>query len=150
MKENPGPGTDIEDAISYMTSMLDEKRKELLEHALMDGLDDLPKPCQHLHLSCFKVFQMFFTSGNRFDSNTELVHDINKAIYIPLEVQTLKPLKPLPGPKKANLTLNAHLGQTYKLPRVKSSFIMQWISPKTLRDDLGKISISLKPKTCFV
>lgn len=149
LKENPG--ADTEDSISYMTDIMDEKKKGLLEHALMDGLDDLPKPCKHLHLSCFKVFQMFFNSGNRFDSNTELVHDINKAIYIPLEVQTSKPLKPLPphaGPKKANSTMNTHFDQPYK-PRVKPSFTMHWISPK-IRDGSGKMSISLKLKLCFV
>ncbi|WJZ96336.1 hypothetical protein VitviT2T_015030 [Vitis vinifera] len=147
-KENPG--ADTEDSISYMTDIMDEKKKGLLEHALMDGLDDLPKPCKHLHLSCFKVFQMFFNSGNRFDSNTELVHDINKAIYIPLEVQTSKPLKPLPphaGPKKGNSTMNTHFDQLYK-PRVKPSFTMHWISPK-IRDGSGKMSISLKLKLCF-
>ncbi|RVX08508.1 (E,E)-geranyllinalool synthase [Vitis vinifera] len=144
------PRADTEDSISYMTDIMDEKKKGLLEHALMDGLDDLPKPCKHLHLSCFKVFQMFFNSGNRFDSNTELVHDINKAIYIPLEVQTSKPLKPLPphaGPKKANSTMNTHFDQLYK-PRVKPSFTMHWISPK-IRDGSGKMSISLKLKLCF-
>ncbi|RVW46283.1 (E,E)-geranyllinalool synthase [Vitis vinifera] len=143
------PRADTEDSISYMTDIMDEKKKGLLEHALMDGLDDLPKPCKHLHLSCFKVFQMFFNSGNRFDSNTELVHDINKAIYIPLEVQTSKPLKPLPphaGPKKANSTMNTHFDQLYK-PRVKPSFTMHWILPNKRR--LWKMSISLKLKLCF-
>ncbi|RVW46281.1 (E,E)-geranyllinalool synthase [Vitis vinifera] len=76
LKENPK--ATIEDSISFTKAILDEKRKELLEHALMDDLDDLPKPCKQLHLSCFKVFQMCYNSSNRFDSNTELLHDINR------------------------------------------------------------------------
>lgn len=155
MKENPG--TTVEDSISYMTTMLDEKRKELVEHSLMDGLDDLPKPCKHLHLSCFKAFQMFYNSRNRFDSNTELIQDINKAIYMPLELKlhTSKPLKPqLPhhvGPKiKAILTMNTtHFHRTHK-PGANTTFIMPLISPEILREGNGKMFISLKPKLCFI
>ncbi|KAG5561541.1 hypothetical protein RHGRI_004549 [Rhododendron griersonianum] len=80
------PNAEIEDSISYVKGMLDEKKTELLEHALMDyGSNDLPKPCKLLHLSCLKVFQMFFNSSNRFDSDTELFHDIKRGIYIPPE-----------------------------------------------------------------
>ncbi|XP_058202805.1 (E,E)-geranyllinalool synthase-like [Rhododendron vialii] len=80
------PKAEIEDSISYAKGMLDEKKTELLEHALMDyGSNDLPKPCKLLHLSCLKVFQMFFNSSNRFDSDTELFHDIKRGIYIPPE-----------------------------------------------------------------
>ncbi|KAG5561538.1 hypothetical protein RHGRI_004546 [Rhododendron griersonianum] len=81
------PKAEIEDTISYVKGMLDhEKKTELLEHALMDyGSSDLPKPCKLLHLSCLKVFQMFFNSSNRFDSDTKLFHDIKRGIYIPPE-----------------------------------------------------------------
>ncbi|WJZ96335.1 hypothetical protein VitviT2T_015029 [Vitis vinifera] len=150
LKENPK--ATIEDSISFTKAILDEKRKELLEHALMDDLDDLPKPCKQLHLSCFKVFQMCYNSSNRFDSNTELLHDINRAIYIPLKVQTSKPLKLLPyhaRPKKENSKISSTcFDQTYK-PRVKPSFIMHRIPPK-IRDGCGKVPISLNHKLYFV
>ncbi|KAG5561552.1 hypothetical protein RHGRI_004560 [Rhododendron griersonianum] len=80
------PKAEIEDSISYVKEILDEKKTELLEHALMDyGSNDLPKPCKLLHLSCLKVFQMFYNSSNQFDSDTELFHDIKRGIYIPPE-----------------------------------------------------------------
>ncbi|KAJ6707016.1 (EE)-GERANYLLINALOOL SYNTHASE-LIKE [Salix viminalis] len=78
LKENPE--ADIEDSIAYTREILEKKTKELLEHALMDGSNDFSKPCRHLHLSCVKVFQMFFDSSNRYDSNTEMFHDIAKSI----------------------------------------------------------------------
>lgn len=41
------PKAEIEDSISYVKEILDEKKTELLEHALMDyGSNDLPKPCK--------------------------------------------------------------------------------------------------------
>ncbi|KAI8567584.1 hypothetical protein RHMOL_Rhmol02G0133200 [Rhododendron molle] len=80
------PKAEIEDLISYVKEILDEKKTELLEHALMDyDSNDLPKPCKLLHLSCLKVFQMFYNSSNQFDSDTELFHDIKRGIYIPPE-----------------------------------------------------------------
>ncbi|XP_022724392.1 (E,E)-geranyllinalool synthase-like [Durio zibethinus] len=84
LKENPG--ADIEDSTAYVREIIDKKWGELLQHVLMDGFGQLPKPCKLLHLSCVKVFQTFFHSTNRFDSNTEMLQDIQKAIYIPLNV----------------------------------------------------------------
>ncbi|KAL7001493.1 geranyllinalool synthase [Sarracenia purpurea var. burkii] len=56
-----------------------------MERALIDGgFDDLPKPSKLLHLSCLKVFQMFFNSSNRFDSETDLLDDVMRAIFAPL------------------------------------------------------------------
>ena len=93
LKENPG--ADIEDSTAYVREILDKKWGELLQHVLMDGFRELPKPCKLLHLSVVKVFQMFFHSSNRYDSNTEMLQDVQKAIYIPLNVGlTSKPLKP--------------------------------------------------------
>ncbi|KAH7859314.1 hypothetical protein Vadar_034484 [Vaccinium darrowii] len=80
------PKAEIEDSIAYVKEVLDEKRTELLEHALMDnGSNDLPKPCRLLHLSCLKVYQMFYNSSNLFDSDTELARDIKRGIYVPPE-----------------------------------------------------------------
>lgn len=94
------PEANIEEAISYVGEMLNKKKEEFLELVLMDDLTDLPKECRHLHLSCLKVFQMFFNSSNRYDSDTEMLDDIAKAIYIPPQVQSSKNYK-LPGLVKA-------------------------------------------------
>ncbi|KAE8707525.1 putative P(E)-nerolidol/(E,E)-geranyl linalool synthase [Hibiscus syriacus] len=60
MKENPD--ADIDDSIAFIRDLLENKRKELMKHALMDGLSDLPLASRQLHLSCLKVFQMFYNS----------------------------------------------------------------------------------------
>lgn len=151
-KENPE--TDIEDSISYVRGILDEKKKELLEHVLSDGLSDLPKSCKHIHLSCMKVFQMFFNSGNEFDSNTsEMLEDIKQAIYIPLEFQTSKPsIKPLPLPserKKEFSKVNAILGPTFKNQTI-GSFTVHSIPLPMPRVGYGKMFMPLKFKTCFI
>ncbi|GMP72619.1 hypothetical protein CsSME_00030574 [Camellia sinensis var. sinensis] len=101
------PQSEIEDSIAYVKQILEEKKRELLEHALMDDrFNDLLKPCKLLHLSCLKVFQMFFNSSNLFDSNTELLDDVKKAIYIPPEYQISKPSNPiLPFPSKSEKKL---------------------------------------------
>ncbi|KAL4279655.1 hypothetical protein GQ457_03G037030 [Hibiscus cannabinus] len=111
MKENPDAG--IDDSIAFIRELLDKKRKELMKHALMDGLSDLPIESRQLHLSCMKVFQMFFNSSNRYDSNTDMIQDIQKAIYVPIDVGTgtWKPLVPLPsqsGSKKEFQTITSH------------------------------------------
>ncbi|XP_021294932.1 (E,E)-geranyllinalool synthase-like isoform X2 [Herrania umbratica] len=116
LKENPG--ADIEDSTAYVRQILDKKWGELLQHVLMDGFGDLPKPCKLLHLSCVKVFQMFFHSRNRFDSNTEMLQDIQKAIYIPLNVGTSKPLVP---PQKEDQAINSHSSQPSKYEISRSS-----------------------------
>ena len=88
LHKRENPGADIEDSIGYVRELLATKEKELLEHALMDGSgSDLPRASKHLHLSCSKVFRMFFNSSNRYDSNTAMIQDIQKAIYLPLGVE---------------------------------------------------------------
>ncbi|KAJ9168896.1 hypothetical protein P3X46_020375 [Hevea brasiliensis] len=79
------PGAEVEDSIAITKEILKEKKRELIQHALKDGFKDLPKQCRHLYLSFLKVFQMFFNSSNRYDSTTEMLQDIQKAIYLPLE-----------------------------------------------------------------
>ncbi|XP_021294504.1 (E,E)-geranyllinalool synthase [Herrania umbratica] len=115
MKENPE--ADINNSIAFVRDLLDKKRKELLKHVLTDGLSDLPEASRHLHLSCMKVFQMFFNSSNRYDSNTEMLQDIQKAIYIPPDIGISKPLMPLPsvsGPMKEFRTITSHFVQPVK------------------------------------
>ncbi|KAF4363833.1 hypothetical protein F8388_000498 [Cannabis sativa] len=76
---------EMEEAVKYVKEILNKKKKELLEHVMIDGFTNLSKECRLLHLSCLKVFQMFFNSSNRYDSDTEMLDDISKAIYVPLK-----------------------------------------------------------------
>lgn len=80
----------MEEAIEYVRAILNNKKEELLEHVLIDGFTDLPKECRFLHLSCLKVFQMFFNSSNRYDSDTAMLDDIGKALYVPLDANGSK------------------------------------------------------------
>ncbi|KAG5516852.1 hypothetical protein RHGRI_037550 [Rhododendron griersonianum] len=84
-KANPKAG--LETSIKHVKEILDEMKKELLEQALMDGFNDLPKTCNHFHVSILRVFYMFFNSSNLFDSATELLHDINRAIHVPIPIK---------------------------------------------------------------
>ncbi|KAF7803511.1 (E,E)-geranyllinalool synthase [Senna tora] len=84
---------EVEDSKGIVRDIIDRKKKELLEHVLMDEMCDWPKPVKQFHLLCLKVFQMFFNSANRYDSNTDMLEDINKAIYLPLTTSLKK--KPL-------------------------------------------------------
>nr|QIQ53211.1 terpene synthase [Stellera chamaejasme] len=95
LKENPE--AEIEDSIAHIRNILESKRQELLQHVLLDNYNELmstddrhhfPKPCKQLHLACVKVFQMFFNTRNRYDddSDTEMLQDIQNALYIPLNV----------------------------------------------------------------
>ncbi|KAA8519831.1 hypothetical protein F0562_014079 [Nyssa sinensis] len=153
LKENPE--ADIEDSIAYVKGILDEKRKQLLKHALMEGFNDLPKQCNHLHLSCLKVFQMFFNSSNLYDSNTDLLQDIMKAIYVPLEDQTLKPLKPpqplpsLQPQKKENSIIYTRLDRTFR-NRGSRTFIRQQFPMTISRASRGNMFIPPKLNLCFI
>ncbi|KAB2610496.1 S-linalool synthase-like [Pyrus ussuriensis x Pyrus communis] len=93
-KGNPKLGA--EESIGIIQKILDEKKKEFLKQALgIKGIkgDDMPEACKELHLSCLKAFQMFFNSTNVYDSPTELLADINKAIYDPLKMDAQGILK---------------------------------------------------------
>ncbi|XP_048141678.1 S-linalool synthase-like [Rhodamnia argentea] len=99
LKENPK--ANIEDSIKFVQLLINQKKKEFLQHVL-DEHSDLPGPSRMLHLSCLKVFYMFFNSSNHYDSDTDMLHDIHKALVIPPLVPKLKPLRHLPetpGPK---------------------------------------------------
>nr|GMC78824.1 (E,E)-geranyllinalool synthase [Ipomoea batatas] len=96
---NEHPEGHIEDSIAYVKDMVDKMRKQFLEQVLMttDDHDDnyMPKSCNLFHLSCFKVFQMFFNSYNLFDSKADLRQEIMKAFYIPFEQDLQQPSNPL-------------------------------------------------------
>lgn len=88
LKQNPKLG--IHDSVGYVRNIVDEKTREFLELVLMEddtngGLDNMDKkPVKQLHLSCMKVFHMFFNSTNLFDTKLELLHQIKRAIFIPI------------------------------------------------------------------
>lgn len=86
MKENPR--ADIEDAIAHIRKLLHGKKKEFLELVKCDGYSNIPLELKELHLSCLKIFQVFYDSGNLFDSQTALLQSINKAIYEPLATKS--------------------------------------------------------------
>ena len=90
----------MEEVIASVRDILRKKKEELLEHVFRDGLSaDLPREYRLLHLSSVKVFQMFFDSSNRYDSDTEMLEDIAKAIYVPLKVGEVvaKPVRSFPS-----------------------------------------------------
>ncbi|RWR96468.1 diterpene geranyllinalool synthase [Cinnamomum micranthum f. kanehirae] len=78
------PDSKIEQAYTYITETLDRTKKDLLEHALIDDKNCVPKSCRKIHLIILKIFQMFYNSTNRYDSPTAMIQDINKAFYEPL------------------------------------------------------------------
>ncbi|KAL3741885.1 hypothetical protein ACJRO7_017371 [Eucalyptus globulus] len=93
LKENPGAS--IEDSINFVQLLLDQLKKEFLQHILEEPCS-VPELSRLLHLACLKVFNMFFNSSNRYDSDTDMLHDIQKALVVPPRVPKLKPLRPLP------------------------------------------------------
>ncbi|KAJ4849671.1 hypothetical protein Tsubulata_019869 [Turnera subulata] len=120
MKENPE--ADIEESVAYTRDMLDKLKQEFLQHALMDGPSDVSRPFRELHLSSLKVFHMFFDSSNRYDSNTAMLQDIQKAIFTPIQIGEPEPLKSLPrqSPAKRYQTV-AHYHQ-FDHPRIKPGY----------------------------
>lgn len=78
------PERKIEHAYSYVGEILNRTRKELLEHALMDDKNCVPKPCRKIHFMALKIFYLFYNSVNGYDSPTAMIQGINKAIYEPL------------------------------------------------------------------
>lgn len=89
LKQNPKLG--IRNSVGYVRNIVDEKTREFLELVLMEddnnggGLDNMDqKSVKQLHLSCIKVFHMFFNSTNLFDTKQELLHQIKRAIFIPI------------------------------------------------------------------
>ncbi|KAK6932513.1 Terpene synthase, N-terminal domain [Dillenia turbinata] len=150
LKENPE--ADIEDSIAHIREFLDEKKKEFLEHVLTNELNDFPTSFKHFHLACFKVFQMFFHSKNRFDSDTEMLHDIGKAIYIPLEVQKPQHLKipplqlhPKKGTSQVMACLNPHFTQNGR-----KKFRLQEHPRTVFKSSIGKIFAPPSPSLCFI
>lgn len=96
LHSHENPGTTIEESVAYVEDILEQKRKEFLKHVFTDG--GMPSSCKQTHLYCMKVFEMFYNSANLFDSETALVEDVKKSIYLP--IHRSKPLKTVPSPDK--------------------------------------------------
>ncbi|CAE5962779.1 unnamed protein product [Arabidopsis arenosa] len=80
-------GLEIEDSVACIEKIIDLKRKEFMEHVLRNKFSDLSKPCKDIHMSLCKVFEMFFNKKNRYDSDTEMLEDIKKALYDPINIR---------------------------------------------------------------
>ncbi|KAK3433154.1 hypothetical protein EUGRSUZ_D00671 [Eucalyptus grandis] len=123
LKENPEAS--IEDSINFVQHLLHQLKKEFLQHVLAEPCS-LPKPSRQLHLGCLKVFHMFFNSSNRYDSDMDMFHDIQKALVVPPRVPKLKSLMPLPeqpGPKP-RVSVTKDLSSQFRLGRFpRKSFV---------------------------
>ncbi|KAL5579378.1 hypothetical protein UlMin_011820 [Ulmus minor] len=141
---------DMEESIAGLRKIVDKKKEELLEHVLMDGFTDLPKSCRQLHLSCFKVFQMFYNFSNKFDSDTEMVEDIKKAIYISPKIQPSNP-PPLESKTKSPTIMKYHSGRSSKFYIKTSTLPMHQLSWTSSRiSGNWKMTIPLKFNCCLV
>ncbi|KAL0793849.1 hypothetical protein Bca101_065226 [Brassica carinata] len=132
-------GLEIENSIAHIEKIIDSNRKEFLQHVLMDGLSDLPKPCKEIHMSCCQVFEMFFNKKNRYDSDTEMLQDIKKAFYDPVNVNELSEIEPKP--------LMVHGDEFLMLP------LLMNLSPKILefkrKDEYGAVRTSMCLRRSF-
>ncbi|XP_027348360.1 (E,E)-geranyllinalool synthase-like [Abrus precatorius] len=144
------PNFVMEDAVDFVRGIIDKKQKEFLQQVLVDGESNLPKPSKLLHLTCLKVFQMFFNSSNAFDSNTQLLEDINKAIYLPLSrnINTPKILSlhnSRPKMKRTSMQ-KFQFSWSFK-PKNSISFFVHQVSPPPSRNGSGMIPVN--PKALF-
>lgn len=126
------PELDMEDSVAFVREIIGKKKKEFLEHVLMDEICDMPRPSRQFHLSCLKVFQMFFNSTNHFDSDTDMLEDINKAIYLPISKQSKKPIQVVavhPGLNKkyTRITKYSNFNRGYKLNRLPQNTLRNGI-----------------------
>ncbi|KAL3623418.1 hypothetical protein CASFOL_032234 [Castilleja foliolosa] len=145
----------IEDSIAYVNQIIEMKRKEFIKHVFMDG--DMHKSCRRIHLSCMKVFQMFFNSGNLFDSETVLMHEIQRAIYIPIVQNTIKTepfVKPMilttPNKKeKISKNLEASFSPIMKQSGI-TSFIRQRFVSNLSSSGRGKPYVPMKLSLSFI
>lgn len=131
-------GLEIKDSIAHIETIIDSNRKEFLKHVLVDGLSDLPKPCKEIHMSCCKVFEMFFNKKNRYDSDIEMLQDIKKALYDPVNIYKLSEMEPMP--------LMGHGDEFMILPLLLN---ISHISPKILEFKRKGECGSLKTSMCL-
>lgn len=116
LHSHENPGATIEESVAYVEDILELKRKEFLKHIFMDG--GMPRSCKQTHLYCMKVFEMFYNSANLFDSETALVEDVKKSIYLPIHRR--KPLKTVPSPAKSKVSAGFQLHAIPRTPNTTS------------------------------
>ncbi|XXG70517.1 hypothetical protein AAC387_Pa06g3264 [Persea americana] len=136
LKENPE--LDIEGSSEYIRDIVNKQKKDFLKMALEDGVAGVPKLRRLLYLGCLKAFQMFFNSTNGFDSPTEMVNSINRAIFEPLVTETWSTapqLSPQPhlGSKKHNSIVRSHIGRSFEDNRGKRLLCYSNIKPFGMR-----------------
>ncbi|KAH6829065.1 hypothetical protein C2S53_013213 [Perilla frutescens var. hirtella] len=117
-------GGSIEDSVAHVKQIQQVKRKEFLQLVFTDSFDEeeeMPDACKKIHLYSMKVFEMFFNSANLFDSETALLEDINRSLYLPIHRKPKpKPdnhfVIPSPSPRKSKVSARFHA--ISKLPPV--------------------------------
>ncbi|KAI3829313.1 hypothetical protein L1987_03433 [Smallanthus sonchifolius] len=148
---NQNPDASIDDSISEVKKLLEVKRNELLKHVFSDDDDDdFPNQWRSLHLSCFKVFQMLFNSGNLYDTEAELQSDIEKAIYVSPGYEFPKYLKPQTTfhavPKRGNKMITAR----YVRHHGHGSMNIHQLSKRSMANANYKVLNSTMFGLCFI
>ncbi|KAL8259359.1 hypothetical protein R6Q59_027312 [Mikania micrantha] len=153
---NQNPDAGMDDSISEVKRLLEVKRNELLKHVFTheDDGDDFSNQWKHLHLSCFKVFQMLFNSANLYDSDVELQLDIRKAIYVSPEYEFPKHLKPQTTiqamPKKESMIISARYVQIHDGHRVHVGKNIHQLSKTSMTNVSSKALSSTIFGSCFI
>lgn len=133
------PELDIEGSSEYIRDIVNKQKKDFLKMALEDGVIGVPKLRRLLYLGGLKAFQMFFNSTNGFDSPTEMVNSINRAIFEPLVMETWSTApQPSPQPhlgsKKHNSSIvRAHIGRSFQVNGGKRPLCYSNIEPFGMR-----------------
>ncbi|KAG6419087.1 hypothetical protein SASPL_121296 [Salvia splendens] len=136
-QQNPESG--IEESVAHVREMLELKKKELVQLVFSDRFEqEMSKSCKQTHLYCMKVFEMFFNSANLFDSETALMQDINKSIYLPITHRKPFPftapsaVPSLKNNDKSKVSARVHTLCTSKSPLHTTNYIKLAPSPKLL------------------
>ncbi|KAI3510368.1 hypothetical protein L1887_17307 [Cichorium endivia] len=153
-KDNPDASMD--DSVNLVKKFMDWKRKELLKHVFTNDRSDFPKQWNFLHLSCFKVFQMLYSSSNLYDTEAELQLHIEKAIYLPPKHELpicLKPQTTLPPlPQKGNLTINGGYARNPPRRYVHGCMSIRFhqLPKKPMRNLTLEVFCSSMSRICFM
>lgn len=136
LKENPK--ANIDDAIAFVENTLEVKKKEFLKLVFStdSAWSDIPREWKLMHLSCLKLFQMFYNSMNAFDSPTALLNNINRAIYEPL-VKEIRSQPPSFISKDLKIAKTKALLGEVKISRTNNKRALmlfdsnKWLDPRT-------------------
>ncbi|CAA0817906.1 (E-E)-geranyllinalool synthase [Striga hermonthica] len=94
LHSDKNPSMVVADSVAYVRGIIQDIRKEFVEHVYMDR--DVNESFRNIHLWSMKIFHLFFESANLFDSETALVDEIQRALFVPI-VQKPRP-EPLLSP----------------------------------------------------